>query len=202
MRYLWSDLHIGHVRLAETWRTWAGGTVGEHNEYLADAWRSKVTDDDEIWIIGDACMGTLTESLPFVAALPGVKHLVPGNHDRISVAYLAENKVKPAKVEQWRAMYEAVFTIEDEIVVPDWPELPGVILCHYPWNDTLVDDREDDRPLISEYGPDSHDWPDRWVLHGHTHSPSHVPCDYRLHVGVDAWRDGPMSTAEIAALIA
>lgn len=203
VRYLWSDLHIGHVRLAETWRTWAGGTVAEHNEYLATAWRSKVTDDDEIWIIGDACMGTLTDSLAFIADLPGDKHLVPGNHDRVSVTYLAENRAKASKADQWRAMYEAVFTIEPELVVPDWTELPDVILCHYPWSDYTDPGRVDDRPLIAEYGPSRDAWPDRFiVVHGHTHSQQKVTGDRLLHVGVDAWPDGPVAAERLAAVTA
>lgn len=43
---------------------------------IASAWRSRVTDDDTVWILGD--VGCLDE----LASLPGTKHLVFGNDDR------------------------------------------------------------------------------------------------------------------------
>jgi calcineurin-like phosphoesterase family protein len=177
------------VKLAENWRPWAGGTVESHNETIRRRINDRVAPDDELWIIGDACMGVLTESLAFMRTINGRKILVPGNHDRCSEAYDA----KPAKREKYIQMYSEVFTIADPLVAGE-----GVIFCHYPWRGT---DDHADREIIERYGPSRDEWPNTILVHGHTHAAEKFG-EMSIHVGIDAWPDGPIPMGDILALAA
>lgn len=180
--FTWSDLHIGHVKLSVSWRPWAGGTVESHNAYIRDHWNSIVRPGDTVRIVGDACMGVLTESLEFVKTLHGTKELIGGNHDRFSASYVHECKQKPEKTEKFRSMYAEVFTLMPEVVEDD-----QFIWCHFPWFGT---GDHNDRDLINRFGPKMFET-DKVLIHGHTHSPERYS-ERAIHVGVDAWRDGPV----------
>lgn len=192
MRFFWSDLHIGHVRLATAWRPSFGGTVETHNMSIRDRWNDTVRPTDEIIIVGDAAMGTLSESLPFIKTFHGTKFLVPGNHDRLGACYLTHYSVKAEKAAQFRAMYEDVFTI-----LPDVFELTNdFIVNHFPWKGT---EDHADRELINQFAIDATST-DRTLIHGHTHSTEKIG-KRSIHVGVDAWPEGPVSFDTITTLL-
>ncbi len=44
-------------------------------------WRETVTDDDEVWHLGDFAVGRRTDGAALLAMLPGRKHLISGNND-------------------------------------------------------------------------------------------------------------------------
>ncbi|MEM8924531.1 MAG: hypothetical protein AAGD35_13600 [Actinomycetota bacterium] len=80
-RWFTSDMHFGHARINElAGRPFA--SVDEMDAAIVANWTDRVAADDEVWILGDVCMGRIVESLPTLAALPGIKTLVAGNHDR------------------------------------------------------------------------------------------------------------------------
>lgn len=202
MIYLWSDLHIGHANLADKWRPAGGGTVPLHNAWLKRVWNQVVTPDDEVWIVGDACMGNLEESLAFMATFNGTKHLIPGNHDRVHPEYQRKHGVSEDKVAKWQAMYEQVFILEPPTVYGGVIGLPeNVILNHFPWSVVVrVREGEDDSETIRTYGLDRDFYRDAVLIHGHTHS-THIVGDHMIHVGVDAMPDGPVSIPEIKFLL-
>jgi calcineurin-like phosphoesterase family protein len=143
-------------------------------------------------------MGTLIDSLSLIATLPGRKHLVAGNHDRVSDAYLAEHKVSANQLSRWWNMYCALFVDVYEaglVAAPaDWG-IPNLLLAHYPWSDTVEPHKDSegmDRRLIRDYGPKRSTYPGWKLLHGHLHADEAHPVDGAIHVGVDAWRDGPI----------
>lgn len=72
------DAHIGHKNSLR-WRP-RFKTMEEYVATLDTNYRSKVTKRDIVYWMGDAIMDPAW--LPFIAALPGKKILVMGNHDQ------------------------------------------------------------------------------------------------------------------------
>lgn len=56
-----------------------------HDNMLIDYWNKVVTDDDEVWFLGDLGFGSREYISSLVAKLKGHKHMIYGNHDRFSV---------------------------------------------------------------------------------------------------------------------
>lgn len=57
-----------------------------HDQMLIDYWNKVVTDDDEVWFLGDLGFGSREYISSLVAKLKGHKHMIYGNHDRFSVS--------------------------------------------------------------------------------------------------------------------
>lgn len=57
-----------------------------HDNMLIDYWNEVVTDDDEVWFLGDLGLGSREYISSLVAKLKGHKHMIYGNHDRFSVS--------------------------------------------------------------------------------------------------------------------
>ncbi len=75
-----SDFHYEHYRIVRfDGRPWFN--VDEMREDLIQRWNNKVTDNDDVYIIGDFCWGTAAAWRKIVPRLKGRKHLIPGNHE-------------------------------------------------------------------------------------------------------------------------
>lgn len=108
-----SDLHYDHDHIIRfDGRPWFN--VDEMREDLIQRWNNKVTDNDDVYIIGDFCWGTVAAWRNIVPRLKGRKHLTTGNHD-------------PKLPKDVQAMF---------VEVVPYKELKDggrkVILCHYP----------------------------------------------------------------------
>lgn len=57
-----------------------------HDQMLIDYWNEVVTDDDEVWFLGDLGFGSREYISSLVAKLKGHKHMIYGNHDHFSVS--------------------------------------------------------------------------------------------------------------------
>ena len=94
-----------------------GGNWENHTERLAANWRSVVQPEDTVLVGGDLSWGlTLEEAKPdldFLAALPGRKLYVKGNHD------LWWNGIK-----KLNSLYESVHFIQNDAVLAE-----GSIIC-------------------------------------------------------------------------
>lgn len=181
-----ADLHLSHERISEL----AGRpflSVEEMNADLVQRWVKVVKPEDEVWILGDVCMGALTESLAILAALPGRKILVPGNHDRVASVYRGGTRPQRAR---WKISYCAagLLIVQEQVAM----EFGGTsfVLCHYPY---AGDSQESDR-YVAQRPPDH----GLWLLHGHIHQKWRVN-DRQINVGVDAWGGGPVSLAQVLA---
>lgn len=189
-----ADLHLGHVRCAENWRPFA--TVEEMNAGLIHNWNKRVKEDDTVYFLGDACMGTIAETLPLIATLNGRKILIPGNHDRCSPMYWP----KRDKSWDWRGRYNEVFSLIVEYWATESKSIPfsvgniPVDLSHFPY--AGVDHTEEAR--YPEYRPVDRG---KILLHGHTHNHSPVTGEKMIDVGQDAWNYTPVSEDEIVNLI-
>lgn len=79
--YFTADLHLGHPQVLE----FCGRpfrNIEEHDRGLVDRWNNRVTDADDIYVLGDFSLGLSARELRRVfGELRGRKHLIVGNHD-------------------------------------------------------------------------------------------------------------------------
>lgn len=79
-----SDLHLGHKNIIKFHsdtgeRLRPFDTLHEMHQVICDRWRSVVTDQDKIYVLGDVAMDKSVRKM--IRDLPGKKRLVRGNHD-------------------------------------------------------------------------------------------------------------------------
>jgi calcineurin-like phosphoesterase family protein len=83
MKYFTSDQHFGHKAILH----FINGrhefsTITEMEDYIIQKWNSVITDEDEVYVLGDfayKCSKKHAESIFW--QLNGIKYLIPGNHD-------------------------------------------------------------------------------------------------------------------------
>lgn len=112
MIYYISDMHLGHAN-ALRFDDRPFETTEEMAAQILKNWNSRVTDEDTVYILGDAFWHHEQESMEFLAQLKGHKHLICGNHDVING--------RLGKC--WESISHYL-----EIKDGDTP----VVLCHYP----------------------------------------------------------------------
>lgn len=78
--YITSDLHFGHDR-EFIWSARGYKCVKDMNFQQVMKFNSVVTNDDEVWLLGDSTLGDLEEGLYWLKQLNGKIHVVLGNHD-------------------------------------------------------------------------------------------------------------------------
>ena len=79
MTYFTSDQHFGHANIIRFCDR-PFKTAGEMDEVMLANWNAKVTDEDDVWILGDLFFRSATVE-PILEHLKGTKHLILGNHD-------------------------------------------------------------------------------------------------------------------------
>ena len=77
--YITSDLHFGHDR-EFIWGARGYKCVEDMNFQQVMKFNSVVTNDDEVWLLGDSMLGDLKEGLYWLKQLNGKIHIVLGNH--------------------------------------------------------------------------------------------------------------------------
>ena len=110
-----SDLHFGHknVILFEH-RPFSDVDTMDH--CLIQLWNSRVSADDDVYIVGDFCYRSGRTPDWYLRQLKGHKHLIIGNHDKATLD--CENAAK--YLESVEKMQHV--TAEDK----------QICLCHYP----------------------------------------------------------------------
>ena len=115
MIYYISDLHFGHRNvIGMDGRPFE--TIEEMDETLIRLWNERVTDEDDVYILGDFAYRNGNAASWYLRQLRGRKHLVIGNHDRVTTR-------------DQQAM--AYFVSAEKL---DWVMDNGrsVSLCHFP----------------------------------------------------------------------
>ncbi|WP_232839972.1 MULTISPECIES: metallophosphoesterase [Nocardia] len=176
--WLTSDLHVGH-RMVAGLRGF-GDDIDAHDATLAANWDRLVRPVDQVWLLGDLTgrRGDEARGLAWIAARPGVKHLIAGNHDAVHPLHSQAYKMLPE--------YLKVFATVQQSATR---KIGGhrVLLSHFPYGG-----EGGDHTATIRYP----EWrfldTGRWLLHGHTHSP-HRQRGRQLHVGVDAHGLSPVS---------
>lgn len=77
--YLTSDLHLGHDR-EFVWRVRGFESVQEMNEAIIERWNNTITDEDDVYCLGDLMLGD-PSNIEYIKRLNGKIHIVYGNHD-------------------------------------------------------------------------------------------------------------------------
>lgn len=94
MKFFTSDLHFGHTNIIKFCdRPFANADQMDHE--LIKGWNARVTDNDEVVIVGDIFMrGSFGYMKSIVSDLKGKISLVPGNHDTGKLNRLSDLGIK------------------------------------------------------------------------------------------------------------
>lgn len=144
-RKVWfiSDTHFTHPSILyfHPWRRDACGVTLEelqedknaaldkHDKWLIDKWNSTIKKCDEVYILGDFCLGNRVKTEEILKQLKGRKHLITGNHDK-SLKGLENYFESVSQIK------EVKFT-NNQFKFIDPEETFCVELCHFPmltWN--------------------------------------------------------------------
>jgi calcineurin-like phosphoesterase family protein len=185
-RFFTADLHFGHVNIIR-YCDRPFPNVDAMNEGLVERWNAAVTDDDEVWVLGDVAMGQILDSLRHVRRLAGTKCLVPGNHDRCWPGH-------GPRAQPWVDRYLEVGFAE---ILPEIVALSvagrAVRACHFPYHGDSRDEQRFDYHRPADDGG--------VLLHGHVHTRWRVE-GRQINVGCDAWDYRPIAEAELEPLVA
>lgn len=80
MIYYISDLHLADERIFKLCRR-PFSSLAEYETKLIDNWNSKVTENDDVYVLGDLATGSAEIIKRFFSKVRGRKHLIVGNHD-------------------------------------------------------------------------------------------------------------------------
>lgn len=188
--HYWSDLHLGHEFVAKLRGFTPAGDAEAwemHDWHLQLAWMENVKPKDHIWILGDISGGRNEDyALDLIASMPGIKHLISGNHD--SVSSIHRNAWK-----QQAKFLEVFASVQD--FARHKVKKQDFLLNHYPYNGD-----HDGRPdRYTEYRLQNVGIP---LVHGHVHD----AWDQKtagwlgtpmMNVGVDHWMGRPANTEDI-----
>ncbi|MBQ7796436.1 MAG: metallophosphoesterase [Lachnospiraceae bacterium] len=146
MIYYTADLHFGYEELIKKGKRPMFPDVETMNRELIRRWNDRVTEEDEVYIVGDLAYRGYHEVGQYLAQLKGKKHFIIGNHDD---AWLQEMKHP-----------EDYFLSIDHLCYLKDGERP-VTLCHYP-----LCEWPGSEPVSAEIG---------YMIHGHIHNnPDHT----------------------------
>lgn len=116
MDYFIADPHFGHEKI----RVRRGfASRDEMDALLIENWNKRVTDEDDIYIVGDLIYRNERPAVEYLKELRGRKHLAIGNHDR---AWM-----RTVKLEEW--FVETNFVLEGD------RKGTYFTCCHYPMMD-------------------------------------------------------------------
>lgn len=120
MNYYIADMHLGHKNVLK-FDSRPFESVEEMNKTLIANWNAKVTDEDDVWLLGDFCYRSDKDPSFYLKQLKGRKHLIIGNHDKATV--------KSASALKYFESVERLQHVKDRN--------HNVIVCHFPlanWN--------------------------------------------------------------------
>ena len=108
--FIASDLHINHRNILQYCphrfinhkiRSEAiDEDVEIMNRLIIENWNSVVSQEDEVYCLGDICMGQIIKAPSYIRQLNGKKYLVKGNHDK-TLHKLIKNNEEYSDLFQW-----------------------------------------------------------------------------------------------------
>ena len=113
MKFYTADLHLDHrnvIKLSK--RPFAD--VKEQQDTIVANWNARVTDRDDVFILGDVCFGK-KDYIRFCEMLNGNKHFLIGNHDPKGITNI---KIKRTQFNP------LIYKVKDGD--------RKIVLCHYP----------------------------------------------------------------------
>lgn len=193
MRYWTSDLHLGHpniIRYCQRPYT----NVEQMNLDIIARINEHAGPHDELWILGDVCLGDLDTTLGLLSQLTaGTLVLVAGNHDRIHPSNSNANRARYAP--RYEAAFDHVITGNTTVRLPGHDQ--NVCVSHFPYQLTTTEHRG--RNTKDRYAPYRPTDTGNWLLCGHVHT-AWATLDRQINVGIDAWHH-PLSDRDISELV-
>lgn len=201
-----SDLHIGH-RFVAGLRGFSRVVGAEttydlqgHTDAIVAAW-SVVKPGDVVWVLGDICVGAQTWALALgvLAALPGRKRLICGNHDPASPIHRNAWKYQPAALRTFESVHDFARI-----------KMSGgnVLLSHYPYSGVGsegLDDVTGEPRSVERYTQYRLTDVGDPLVHGHTHDRERLHFSAagtpQVHVGLDAWEMRLVPHREVEKLL-
>lgn len=110
-----SDLHLGHTNVLRLSKR-PFGSIEEMDKALIDNWNKVVSDEDDVYIIGDFCYKSAVHPKTYLNKLKGKKHLIIGNHDGFLL--------KQVDLKKYFVSVDNMLSIMDGT--------DRVVMCHYP----------------------------------------------------------------------
>lgn len=177
MRFFTSDPHFWHKNVTEFCnRPWPN--VEAMNAGLIERWNNVITDQDEVYILGDMFFCGTIKAKEILGQLRGKKYLIQGNHDW---GVIKVHRAKEFGFE-WVQREQFCLRIGNQ----------DVILCHFPY--------EEDHTTEVRYKEMRPKNNGNWLLHGHVHT-AWKTRGKQINVGVDVWDWKPVSEIEILNII-
>lgn len=158
MTYFTSDLHFGHNK-EFIYKARGFSSIEEMNNFYVQNWNGTVTEEDDIYVLGDFMMGGV-ENLKYIAQLNGQIHLIIGNHDTPNkIALFKESLSNIVEIVPAAFFKHKKYTF----YLSHWPCMTGNL------------QKESLKKMILN-------------LYGHTHQTTNFYEDrpYMYHVGVDS----------------
>ena len=117
MNFYIADTHFGHENIIKLCGR-GFGSVAEMDAVMITRWQEKVRPNDDVFVVGDFAYRNKTSVSTYLEQLPGIKHLLVGNHD----SELLANK----------NALGAFASVDKLLEVRDASMNCHVTLCHYP----------------------------------------------------------------------
>lgn len=170
MTYYTSDLHLGNTNIiGYEKRPWK--TVEEMDAGLIENWNKRVTEEDDVYVLGDFCFKGVKKAVVYLSHLNGRIHLIRGNHDRFMGQATFQEWVQFKRLVSYEGWYKQFEDNGREVV-----------LCHFP---IMYWDGMDDRGS--------------YHLYGHMHSRPNMQHPHKdaFNVGVDVNNYMPVTLDEL-----
>jgi calcineurin-like phosphoesterase family protein len=168
--FITSDWHFGHDK-EFLYKPRGFESIQEHDEKVIMRHNLTVTDDDDVYVLGDLMLGDQEYGLNCISKLNGKIHIIVGNHD--TIRKLAQYQTLPNVVEVigWALMYKY--------------GKYHFYLSHYPTITGNYDDKLPRQCVIN--------------LHGHTHQNYSMDINQwnMYHVGLDSHQCYPVLIDDI-----
>lgn len=164
-----SDLHLGHDR-EFIWGARGYANVEEMNMKQIEKFNSVVSDEDDVWILGDLVLGDIDRGLELLKQLKGKIHVCLGNHD-------SARREQAYRDMGWdvqlcaRMKYKKI----------------SFYLSHYPTITHNLDEKEIWQVVVNLYG------------HTHQTSNFYHDDPWMYHVGVDSHDGYPVDMDQVLA---
>ena len=176
-----ADPHFGHEMVAGL-RGFSSSVA--HDRNLVTTCARKFKDGDTIWWLGDIAFNGWKDRLPItVGALPGIHHLILGNHDRAHPLN--------SRGHMYSAEFLTVFATVQLAARVSWNGV-GAMLSHFPYSGDHTKEARYNEWRLPDCG--------KTLIHGHTHSKEFVSYStqgtIQLHAGVVTW-EGPVTLADL-----
>lgn len=117
MYFYIADTHFGHENIIKLCDR-GFSNVAEMDAFMISRWQERVRPNDDVFVVGDFAYRNKRSASSYLEQLPGIKHLIVGNHDK---GLLAD-----------KTALQAFASVDRMLELRDASLGCNVTLCHYP----------------------------------------------------------------------